>query len=130
VRAAVKRLAARAEDKGVSESDDRPDDRQFERSPAKLEVEIASELGARVEGVIRDVSMAGLFVVCRERLPVGSLCELVVRVPSAADEGPIEAHGRVAHVEPDGMGVESTDLALAHYEKLRRLSGDDAPSDD
>jgi len=109
----------------VSESDDR----QFQRNPAKLEVKITSEFGSCVRGAVQDVSVAGLFVVADERLPVGTLCELEVEVVGCEGEGPIEATGRVAHVEPDGMGIEITDLDLESYEELRRLAGHCEPSE-
>ncbi|MBW2315674.1 MAG: PilZ domain-containing protein [Deltaproteobacteria bacterium] len=105
------------------------DDRQFRRNPAKLEVKITSELGSCIRGSVQDVSVAGLFVVTNERLPVGTLCELEVEVLSGEDEGPIEATGRVAHVEPDGIGIEITDLDLESYDELRRLAGYSEPSD-
>lgn len=105
------------------------DDRQHGRNPAKLEVKLTSELGACVRGTVRNVSVAGLFVVCGERLPVGTLCELYVEIVGGDSEGVIEAMGRVAHVEPDGLGVEITDLALDHYEELRRLVAGDDPDD-
>jgi len=108
-------------------SDD--DDRQFERNPAKLEAKITSELGSCVRGTVQDVSVAGLFVTCNERLPVGTMCELVIDVLSGEGEGPIEATGRVAHVEPDGMGLEISDVSLDSYEELRRLAGHEEPSD-
>jgi hypothetical protein len=100
------------------------DDRQHGRKPAKLEATVTSELGARVSGAVQDVSVAGLFVVCTQRLPVGTICELRVEAVDDEDAPAIEATGRVAHVELDGMGVEITDMTLDHYEELRRLVGD------
>ncbi len=105
------------------------DDRQHSRSPAKLEVKITSELGSCVRGTVREVSVAGLFVACTDRLPVGTLCELAVDVIGGDGSDTIEAVGRVAHVEPNGMGVEITDLDLEHYEELRRLVGHAEPDD-
>ena len=103
------------------------DDRQFLRAPAKLEVRITAETGACVRGNVQDVSVAGLFVSCGERLPVGTLCELLVEITGGDVPGPIDATGRVAHVEPDGMGIQITELALEDYEELRRLvSRDDS----
>jgi len=99
------------------------DDRQHERNPAKLEVEIASELGRVLRGTVRDVSVAGLYVACLERLPVGTLCELSIEVVGSRGDVPIEATGRVAHVADDGMGLEITDLACDSYYELRRLVG-------
>jgi len=100
------------------------DDRLFLRSAAKLAVRITSELGPCLRGTVLDVGLGGFFVVCTERLPVGTLCELEI---DARGAGPIEATGRVAHVEPDGMGIQITELALEHYDELRRLVGcDDA----
>ena len=102
------------------------DDRQFLRAPAKVEVKITSELGDCVRGSVRDVSVAGLFVSCGERLAVGTLCELLIEVTGGdGPAGPIEATGRVAHVEPDGMGIQITELALEHYDELRRLAARD-----
>ena len=122
----VKRTVAAAEEPDdVSENEDR----QFERNPAKLEAKITSELGSCVRGTVQDVSVAGLFVACTERLPVGTMCELMIEVLSGEDAGPIEATGRVAHVEPDGMGLEITDLTLDGYDELRRLVGHEEPTD-
>jgi len=104
-------------------------DRQHERNPAKLEVRITTELGGCLRGTVQDVSLAGLFVVCAQRIPVGTLCELCVEVVGCEGEGPIEAVGRVAHVEPDGIGIEITDLDLDHYQELRRLVTGRKPGD-
>jgi hypothetical protein len=103
------------------------DDRQHGRKPAKLEATVTSELGACVRGTVQDVSVAGLFLACRERLPVGTICELRVEVLHDEDAPAIEATGRVAHVEPDGMGLEITDLTLEHYEELRRVVAEAEP---
>lgn len=106
------------------------DDRQHGRRPAKLEATVTSELGAHVRGTVQDVSVAGLFVACAQRLPVGTICELRVEVLDDEDAPAIEATGRVAHVELDGMGLEITDLTLEHYEELRRLVTDAEPEAD
>jgi hypothetical protein len=103
------------------------DDRQHERSSAKLEAEIASELGGILRGTVRDVSVAGLYVACVERLPVGTICELSIEVVDGRGDVPIEATGRVAHVDPDGMGLEITDLTFDSYYELRRLVGHRRP---
>ena len=100
------------------------DDRQFPRAPAKLEVKLTSELGDCVRGSVQDVSVGGLYIACGQRLAVGTLCEVVIEV-TGGDVGPIEAQGRVAHVEPDGMGIQITELALVDYEELRRLAAGD-----
>lgn len=106
------------------------DDRQHPRANAKLEAEITSELQSFLRGTVQDVSLSGVFVVCRNRLPVGTLCEVAIDFEGADGDDRIEAAGRVAHVEPDGMGIQLTELALVHYEELRRLVHGEEPSDD
>jgi hypothetical protein len=98
-----------------------PDARKTARAPTKLEVTITSELSGVVRGTVEDVGTGGLFVVCRERLPVGSLCELALRMTSDEGDVYLEAAGRVAHVEPEGMGIQIVELDFDHYELLRRL---------
>ncbi len=105
------------------------DDRQFARNAAKLEAKITSELGSVVLANVQDVSVAGLYVTCAERLAVGTMCEISIEVLDGEIAGPIEATGRIAHVEPDGMGLEITDLTLEGYEELRRLVGHEEPTD-
>ncbi|NNL65317.1 MAG: PilZ domain-containing protein [Myxococcales bacterium] len=106
------------------------DDRQHPRAHAKLEAEITSELESFIRGTVQDVSLSGVFVVCRNRLPVGTLCEVAIDFEGADGSDRIEAAGRIAHVESDGMGIQLTELALVHYEELRRLvHGDDASGD-
>jgi hypothetical protein len=102
---------------------DASDDRQHGRNPAKLEVKITSELGCSVRGTVRDISVAGLFVACADRLPVGTLVALSLEILDESNNGPIKAIGRVAHVLPDGMGVAITDLDLEDYEELHGLVG-------
>jgi hypothetical protein len=97
------------------------DDRQLQRAPAKLRAEITSELESFIRGSVRDVSLAGIFVACRSRLPVGTLCEISIEFDGPDGPDGIEATGRVAHVQSDGMGIQLTELDLAHYEELRRL---------
>lgn len=106
------------------------DDRQHPRANAKLDAEITSELESFIRGTVQDVSLSGVFVVCRNRLPVGTLCEVAIDFESSAGADRIEAAGRVAHVEPDGMGIQLIELALVHYDELRRLVHGDEPTDD
>ena len=98
-----------------------PDDRQHPRHLAKLTVEVRSELDAMITGSIQDLSMAGIYVLCSQRLPVGTGCEIAIE--GADPEGPewIRAHGRVVHVQLDGMGIQITELDLTDLEELRRL---------
>lgn len=98
-----------------------PDARKTARAPTKLEVAITSELSGVVRGTVEDVSTGGLFVACRERLPVGSLCELALHMTSDEGDVYLEAAGRVAHVEAHGMGIQIVELDFDHYELLRRF---------
>lgn len=97
------------------------DDRNHRRHPAKLQVEIRSELQGVIHGTARDVAMAGLFVACSERLPVGTVCDVAVR--NEDPEGPeeIRATCRVAHTQAEGIGLQITEIDLPDHEELRRL---------
>ena len=104
------------------------DDRHFQRAPAKLHVEVRSELEQEIQGTVQDLSLAGLFVVSPVRLPVGTHCELAIE--GVDPDGPehIHAVGRVAHVQMDGMGIQITEMDLDDREELRRLLAPGAPT--
>ncbi len=100
---------------------DQPNQREFSRAATKMEVEITSDAHPPVRGITHDVSMSGVFVVCDDRMPVGTECRVAVRLAGGEEPVSVDAAGRVARVEPDGMGLQFTEIDMDSYEHLRRL---------
>ena len=73
----------------------------------------------RVDGIIRDLSMNGLFILC-DRAPVtaGSSCKVAVHLDGGLD---IHLTGTIVRVETTGVAVTTEAVSIDGFEHLRRL---------
>lgn len=69
----------------------------------------------------RDVSLKGLYVQTGERLPLGTEVEVLLELGGSTSSLSLKMKGRVARVEPGGLGVEFSEVDLDSFFHLRNL---------
>jgi hypothetical protein len=96
--------------------------REFTRVATTLTGKLsAGEISATVSGQTTDISLGGLFLTCDASLPIGTECKLVLFFGEPNNQIRIEAEGRIARVDSEGVGVELTVVELGSFEHLRNL---------
>ena len=98
------------------------DRRQFSRVSIQIEGELAMDDAMTINGVSRDVSLNGLFLLCDASLPVGANCRVTLFLGDRKARTRVEAHGRVVRQEEAGVGLTFTEImGLDSFEHLRNL---------
>ena len=97
--------------------------RDFSRVSLGIHAEISGPGFAGFQGRVRNVSMSGLFVVGQFKQElVGKPCRVILRLTEEGSGVSIDAQGRVARVNQDGMGIEFIELlGLDSHEHLCNL---------
>jgi uncharacterized protein (TIGR02266 family) len=94
--------------------------RSAARVPVTVAISVQSPTGSAVSRT-RDVSHGGVAIQTMAPLPVGTIVELLFRLPGSSED--ISATGRVAWVDRrSGMGVQFERLAPAAHEVLQGLA--------
>ncbi|MBI4384513.1 MAG: PilZ domain-containing protein [Nitrospinae bacterium] len=98
------------------------DHREFTRVPIKIEVQIDSGGKSIFSEQTRDVSMKGLFMLCKNQtLAEGAACDVVLFLGGREEGIRIEVKGMVERLTPQGMGIQFTEIGLESYEHLQNL---------
>ena len=97
------------------------DKREFTRVEVHVEVEAAAGPQRIVSGRVRNVSLNGVFMVCAEKLPAGEPCSVALILAGRDEPLRIEADGRVARIDDDGVAIEFTQVAPDDLGHLRNL---------
>ena len=85
--------------------------RAFTRLPYRIPCEF-NYSGARLAGIVTDISARGLFVETSNRIPTGTELLLVLRDPRGSFEvvGSVmrerRSHRSARHVRPSGLGIQ------------------------
>lgn len=96
--------------------------REFTRIPIQVAVEVTSIQGNTTAHQVKDVSLNGLYLQCKKPLPLGADCSVTFFLGEKDSPIRIEASGKVARVDPEGMGVEITAVVgVESFEHLRNL---------
>jgi PilZ domain len=96
--------------------------REFSRIPIQLDVEIVSPRPAPHPCYVKDVSMKGMFLLCKNPLPIGSDCRVALILSGGETPIRIEIGGTVSRVDTTGMGLETTEIVgIESFEHLRNL---------
>jgi hypothetical protein len=99
-----------------------PEKREFSRVPIHLDVEISSPQPAPHPCQVKDVSLKGLYLLCDNPLPVGSVCRVALLLNGGETPVRIELGGTVARVDTTGMGLEITEIVgIESFEHLQNL---------
>jgi hypothetical protein len=91
------------------------------REFTRVSTEIEAEVTATVSGHTRDVSVKGIYLFCRQPLPVGTPCRVALVVGGRQSPLRIEVTGRVVRVDDAGMAVEFSEMGVDSFDHLRRL---------
>jgi hypothetical protein len=106
-----------------------PNQREFTRVLVSARTELRSGAVSVSGAPTHSLSMKGMSVVCQERLPVGSECEIDIVLVEG--EVTIQLLGTVVSLLPDGMAVQFTKiLGLESFDHLRNLVFYNAPDVD
>jgi hypothetical protein len=99
----------------------RPNQREFTRVPARVKVELVTRDGVIFTQQTRNLSMNGLYLEAREKLPLNTECQLRVFLGESRDAACIEILGRVSRVDEIGMAIEFRQIEVDGFERLRNL---------
>ena len=100
-----------------------PDRRRFTRVSIKLECRTGTDPRGVVEifGQGKNVAFKGLFVVCKERVPVGTACHIKLYLGDERLHPYIEMEGKVVRTDEDGMGIELQDVPASSLDHFKNL---------
>jgi hypothetical protein len=110
--------------------DDKPDQREFTRAPdrreftrvrAHVEAQVSSDSPVLIAGDARDISLNGVYVLCKERLPTGTPCRVFLFLGDPQEQLVIRANGKIARADETGMGIELTGIPVDSFDHLRNL---------
>ncbi len=97
------------------------DSREFTRVSVNVEALIKTDAGTIEARRTRDLSMSGIFVLCNERLPENSKCEVSLILRGEAELLKVDIAARVQRVTEEGLGLEFFELGLESYRHLQNL---------
>ena len=89
-------------------------EREFTRVAVKFFAELRAEERAPILGRSSDISFNGFFLECDSTVPVGTDCEVTIVLGSGSDKVYIQALGKVARIDPNGMAVQFTKILDEH----------------
>jgi predicted nucleic acid-binding protein len=102
--------------------------REFTRVPIQLDVEITSPSTTTqpTDCHIKDVSLNGLYLQCKNPLSTGSDCQVTITLGGGEDPVRIQVNGKVARTDTQGMGLEITEIvgieSFTHLQNLVRYN--------
>ncbi len=75
-----------------------------------------------ISGQTKNLSLKGIYLYCPETLPPGTDCRVSLVLADGPSQPRVEAYGRVARVDDDGMGIEFVELlGLESLDHLRKM---------
>jgi len=101
------------------------ENRSFVRVPFKSTTILKSQ-NVRIEGTIKNLSLAGAFINTREKIERDTEVEIEMIFDNAPSAVSVMLSGKVVRLEPEGIAIQFTDmstgaLARIHME-IQRLS--------
>ncbi|MEW6266827.1 MAG: ATP-binding protein [Thermodesulfobacteriota bacterium] len=109
------------------------DENQRKRTRVHFKAEVDLSAGQKKMKALasRDLSLKGLFVETRERLPLGTKVDVALNLTGASSLVSLSMKGRVARVDEGGMGIDFDEIDLDSFYHLRNiiLYNIDEPSD-
>lgn len=96
--------------------------REFTRTSVRIAAQMESEDVSIHCDQTRDLSMKGLFLLTKDRLPVGTTCRTVLYLVECGSPLSIEVTAKVVRTEEDGMAIEFLEILEPEcFEYLRNL---------
>jgi hypothetical protein len=103
--------------------------REFTRIPVHVQAEVKGGGLDIVRSATQNLSLKGLMVLCEEKLPEGTVCQITLFL--AGGEITIDAEGTVIHCYEDGIAFQFTRIfGSESFEHLRNLLHYNAPDPD
>lgn len=94
--------------------------RRFSRIAFRTTIEIIKK-SVSVIGELKDLSLKGAFIVCREKIPVGQSIKVILHLGEPENPIKLSIDGRVTRTNPDGMAVEFESMDLDTFSMLKEL---------
>lgn len=91
--------------------------RVFSRSDCEIPAQALDKSGARLNGVVSDISLNGCFVETRHTFPVGS--EIALFLEGKAG---VSSQGLVRSQQPRGMGIEFILITAPNFRRLQDIA--------
>ena len=96
------------------------DRRQFARANVNLKCTLYTEHGP-IEGVVGNMSMRGVYVVTHIKPPLGTPCNVFIRLADTSNVLSLQISGSIARHDRDGVGVRLDVLAFEAFQHLSRI---------
>ena len=77
--------------------------------------------GLVVRGRVRDLSLKGVYLLCRPHVQAGADCRVTLVLTGAETPVPVEVDGRVVSIDERGMAIEFTEMPVESLDYLRNL---------
>lgn len=74
-----------------------------------------------ITGKARDLSLKGLFVICREKLPVGQNVEVDIELSGLKQFPKVSVEGHIVRITPEGMGIDFDSMDLDSFIALKEM---------
>lgn len=96
------------------------DNRRY-RSDFKTEIKIVTQEKTITSGASKDISLNGIFVFCKEKLPEGTPCTIELFMNCKQDDRGIFLDGHITRVTSEGLGLAFDNMDVDTYEHLRKI---------
>lgn len=96
--------------------------RQGERVQFTSRIHITTEddtIGAEADS--RDISLRGIYLVPKKKIPLGTFCTLQISVTAESSAMTVTIHGKVCRHDDKGMGIAFLDLAEDSFVHIKNL---------
>lgn len=77
---------------------------------ARFKISVSSATGLLLEGLTENISMKGLYFRTQYPLPMGASCRVTIVFQGDKGEEELVTRAHVAHIEPEGIGLEFVSL--------------------
>lgn len=94
--------------------------RRFSRIVFHTTVEIVKRSFA-ITGELRDLSLKGAFVICREKIPVGQSVNLVLHIGEPEQALKLLINGKVARTTSEGMAIDFQSMDIDTFSILKEI---------
>ena len=98
--------------------------REYRRVIVSLETAVSAGKRVQVSGWTRDLSVKGVYVLCNDRLPIGTYCRCRIALGDILQGAPlVEVEGTVVRTDDTGLAVQFNDSAIECLRKIGEYFG-------
>jgi hypothetical protein len=81
----------------------------------------AGGIEIQADGSTRDLSLKGVYITTRERIPLGAECRVTILLSGGLETISLSMKARVARVEETGLGLSFESMDLDSYTHLKNI---------